>query len=137
MALRALERLATTQDALVRHGEHLARTPGLDARLPARHPHGRCVWWRLPIRVHDARAAARFFARRGIETSRNALPVCSDLPAFRDAVFEPPLRGTRFCDANYLLIPLHADHDERTVAHVQSALAEFVAMDRSPGGPDD
>jgi len=119
-------------DALRAQAEQLATGTGVAARLPARHPAGRHVWWRFPVRVGDARAVARALAARGVETSLNALPVCSELPAFRSLV-PTPLRGARRMHDHHLLVPVHAGFDAGRVEHVRRALVESLAGDEPDG----
>ncbi len=133
MALAALSRLHDVNQALARQAGLLASARGVEARLPARHPEGRHVWWRFPVRVSDARAVARRLATLGVESSRNALPICSEIPAFAPFVVRGPLLGARACHEQWLLVPVHADHDACTVAAVREALVAALEADPLPG----
>ncbi len=133
MALAALTRLHEVNEALRRQAAILASGRGVEARLPARHPDGEHVWWRFPVRAHDARAMMRRLATLGVETSRNALPVCSEIPAFSPYVFQGPLRGARTCHEDYVLVPIHEGHDARAVKAIREALEDAVARDAAPG----
>lgn len=135
MALAALTRLHEVNEALRRQAAVLASARGIEARLPARHPEGHHVWWRFPVRARDARAMMRRLATLGVETSRNALPVCSEIPAFSQYVFKGPLRGARACHEESVLVPIHESHDARTVEAIREALEDAVVHDAQRGRP--
>lgn len=137
MALASLEREPAITEALIGQAERLASADGVASRLPERHVEGRSVFWRFPVRVSDARGVARRLVRLGVETSRNALPICSERPEFADTVFRGPHRGARRCHDEYLLIPIHAGFPPSRVEHVRRALAEALAGDAAPGGDRD
>ncbi|MBM4395895.1 MAG: DegT/DnrJ/EryC1/StrS family aminotransferase [Deltaproteobacteria bacterium] len=128
LASASLGRMDAVNDALRRQAALLASAPGVAGRNPATHPGGESVWWRFPVRVGDRARVARRLSAGGVESSMNALPVCSDLPAFRELV-PHPLRAAREIHDHHLLVPVHAGFDAARVEVVRDALANALAGD--------
>ena len=121
IGLRSLERIDAVNDALVRQADALASDEAVARRLPRHHPEGRSVYWRFPVRTDDSAALARRLAARGLETSRNALPVCSELPGLTGFA-AGDLEGARSVHEEYLLVPLHAWSSRARIDAVGEAL---------------
>lgn len=126
MALAALGRLERNNARLARYAAILEDVPGVRALTPAAHPEGRSVYWRFPVAAPDPRRLARELADRGVETSFNALPVLTELDAFRELVTEP-CPNAREVDRRYLLLPLHAHFSPDKNAFLARSLAEALA----------
>jgi len=122
MGLRSLARVDAVNESLRGQAAELASDAEIERRLPRSHTEGRSVYWRFPVRSDDAAALARRLAARGLETSRNALPVCSELPGLKDFA-AGDLDGARRVHEDYLLAPLHAWSSRARVAAVREALS--------------
>ncbi|MCL4234105.1 MAG: DegT/DnrJ/EryC1/StrS family aminotransferase, partial [Deltaproteobacteria bacterium] len=125
IALRQLERVEDVNGALRRQAEDLLQIDGVARRAPEAHPEATNVYWRFPVRVADSPDLPSDLADRGVESSRNALTVCSDIEAFRE-FGDGSYPGTRGVDRDYLLIPIHADLDAESRSIVRESLRKVV-----------
>ncbi len=121
IAMRQLERVEDVNEELRRQAADLLAVDGVSARTPRTHPETHNVYWRFPIRVADVDAAKSEFARYGVEVSKNALTVCSDVAAFA-AFGHGEYTGTRQSDSDYILVPIHANLDTDARAVVREAV---------------
>jgi len=128
MGIKYLGMVDSINGELSKIAARLEAVPGIAARLPKKHPHGKHVYWRFPIRAEDRAEAGRRFADSGIETSVNALPVLSLLNGFNafNAPAGAPLEGALDVHERYLLIPIHAWFTPEKIEAVVKAVSEYV-----------
>lgn len=103
----ALRRLPGVLSSLRELARDLRRDEATRSRMPALAPDGEHAYWRLPLRTGQPARFRRHLFRRGVATSMNLLPVCSELPGFRRFV-RRPCPGARQVHRDYVLLPVHA-----------------------------
>ncbi|MCC6159403.1 MAG: DegT/DnrJ/EryC1/StrS family aminotransferase [Deltaproteobacteria bacterium] len=121
IALRQLKRVEDVNEELRRQAEGLLEIDGIPTRTPRTHPDAQNVFWRFPIRVGDLVRAKSEFARHGVEVSKNALTVCSDVGAFV-SFGSGAYPETRLVDSDHALIPIHAHLDAEARRVVREAV---------------
>ncbi len=125
IALRQLKRVEDVNRELRRQAEALREIDGVAERTPKAHPEATNVYWRFPLRATHLPGISARLARCGVETSKNALTLCCDVPAFRE-FGRGSFSGTRRAHDDYVLIPIHADLDERTRETIRDALRSAI-----------
>ncbi|HNW94468.1 MAG TPA: DegT/DnrJ/EryC1/StrS family aminotransferase, partial [bacterium] len=103
----SLQRLPQVIAALRALAQTLTEDETIRRRLPALARDGAHAYWRLPLRTRALAQFSRQLLRHGIGTSTNLLPVCSELPGFRQYV-RRPCPGALRAHHEYLLLPVHA-----------------------------
>lgn len=125
MGMRQLTRVEEINDTLAEHARLLENLPGIEPFLPRRNPSGQNVYWRFPFYSEDIRKVKKILFQEGIETSQNALTLCSEEGCFKEYVPAPCVHASKV-HANYLLLPIHGRFPSSKVLILTEAVSRVL-----------
>lgn len=125
MGLKALKNLQRTNESMTRHAQTLLSESNIKKFFPKAHKDANMIYWRFPLYIGTLKNIKERLFKRGIETSLNSLPVCSEEECFKQFT-DRSLKNAIDIHKNYLLIPFHGWFSDKKVVRLKKLLSSVI-----------